>query len=233
MQADHLALFIPSEGFLMKSPQHSWYLIFILLMFAGYAVTRSYLGSLSSSTFYATIRYNTAAMMFKDNSQLQRQRDNVLSAFYFISVGFYLMLLLERIQLKPFGYEGARLFLLASVILMVWYYLKSIILTVIGEIFKIQELLKEFLYQGNAYNKLLGIVFLPLNFIFIYTTGIYNEIAFYLSLSILGIVLISKYIRGVFFSLKKNVFNFYMFLYLWALEIVPLLLLYKWFMTSV
>ncbi len=222
-------LFIPAEGFLMQAQQHTWYLAFILFLFTGYAVTRSFLGSLSRTTFQATIRYNTAAMMFKDNSQLQRQRDIILSIFYFVSIGFYLMLILDKMQLKPFGYAGARLFAISVIMLACWYFLKYILGLIIGHIFNIQGLLKEYIYLGNAYNKLMGIVFLPVNLVVVYTAGLYNELAFYLSFGIFGIILISKYIRGLFFSLKKNVFNFYMFLYLCALEIVPILLLYKWF----
>ena len=66
---------------------NGWYLYFFIAIFAGYAIARTYLGSLSRSTFMAAIRYNTAVSMFNDNSQLQRQRDNVLYTFYFLTAG--------------------------------------------------------------------------------------------------------------------------------------------------
>jgi hypothetical protein len=42
------------------------------------------------------------------------------------------------------------------------------------------------------------------------------------------LIFLMRLVRGAIFSFKKDVLIFYMFLYLCALEIAPLVLLYRW-----
>jgi hypothetical protein len=74
----------------------------------------------------------------------------------------------------------------------------------------------------------LGIIILPLLLFVVYTIGVIQEVFFWMVLSVGALVLIMRFLRGVVFSFKKDVSIFYMFLYLCALEISPLLLLYRW-----
>jgi hypothetical protein len=225
--------FVPDEGFLMQSQTQSWYLYLLLFLLAAYAMTRIVLGSLSSITFMATIRYHNAASMYNDNSQLQRQRDLVLNVFYIISMGFFAMFIMTEYGLKPYNLEGYKLLIFISGIILGFILFKSIILNILGLVFRKRNLFQEYLYHNYSYNKLMGIVFMPLNFILVYTTGTLQVFVIYLCFCVLAILLVSKIIRGAIFSAKKKIFNFYLFLYLCALELVPLLVLYKWFTTIV
>lgn len=218
---------IQNGGFLMQESSHTWYFYLFMLLFVTYALARALLGRLSSSAFMATIKYSLAASMYNDNSQLQRQRDNVLYVFYFISMGFFSMLCMEKWEKTVFELVDFELFIFSSGAIFILFYLRIFTLNTIGYIFDKRELFKEYLYQSYSYNKLMGIVFLPLNFVIVFTIGFIHEIAVYFSLSILIVLVVFKLFRAVVFSIKKHIFNFYLFLYLCALELVPLLLLYK------
>jgi magnesium-transporting ATPase (P-type) len=61
-----------------------------------------------------------------------------------------------------------------------------------------------------------------------YTQGIVQQIFTWISFGTLGVILVMRIIRGVAFSFKKDISIFYMFLYLCALELAPLVLLYRW-----
>ena len=69
---------------------------------------------------------------------------------------------------------------------------------------------------------------LPLVFLLVYTRGILQDLVFWLTLTVLSGIFLMRLFRGVVFSYKKEVLIFYMFLYLCALEIAPLVLLYRW-----
>ncbi len=222
-------LFAGNPGFVIQAPTIAWYFYFLVALITGYIIARIYLGKLLSSTFTATIRYNQAASMFNDNSQLQRQRDNALYAFYFLSFGFYLLLLSEHYNFHPYGLTGRNLLFFYVGLTFVVFISRLILLYIVGFVFYTVELFREHLYMGFTYNKLLGIVLIPLNFLVVFTEGALNNVIIYLSLVFLIILLAMKFLRGVIFSLNNRVFNLYLFLYLCALEIVPILLLYKWF----
>jgi hypothetical protein len=79
-----------------------------------------------------------------------------------------------------------------------------------------------------VFNKLMGLAALPLIFLMVYTKGTVQDIVFWISVFILSGILLLRLIRGMVFSYRKDVLNFYMFLYLCALEIVPLVCVYRW-----
>jgi len=217
------------QGYLIPEPHQTWPFYFIVTFIIGYAVAKIILGQLLSSTSMATVRYNYATSMFKDNSQLQRQRDLVLFSFYFLNTAFFLMLLAENVNIFPYRLTGFGLFSFFIMLLFVLFFGRIVLTTITGHLFLISGLLKEHLYLGYIYNKMIGILLLPLNFIIMYTPDIVSQIMIYFALFIMASLLLMKVLRGITFIRKHRIFNFYLFLYLCALEIVPLLLLYKWF----
>jgi hypothetical protein len=222
---------INCSGFLINSGSQTWYFFFLFSLMIGYVIAKTHLGHLLTSTFTTTVRYNIAEGVFKDNSQLQRQRDNALYGFYFLSMAFFLMLMSEKLELFPYGLSGFKMLLFYLTTLAGLFFGKVLLVNIVGHIFSVRDLFREYLYMGFTYNKLLGILFLPVNFIIAYSLGTLQEISFYTALIILGTLIFMKIIRGIVFSRDKRVFSFYLFLYLCALEIVPILLLYKWFST--
>ena len=65
-------------------------------------------------------------------------------------------------------------------------------------------------------------------FLLVYTRGSIQEVFFWMSVFVLAGIIVMRIIRGIVFSYRKDVLVFYMFLYLCALEIAPLVLLYRW-----
>ncbi len=222
-----------ASGFVIEEMSTAWYFYFLIILITGYAVAKTYLGQLLPDTFHSTVRYNYAEGLFRDNSQLQRQRDSVLYTFYFFSVAFFLMILSEKESIHPYNLAGPRLLLFYILLLVVLFFGRMILANIVGHIFFARNLFREYLYTGYTYNKLMGIVFLPLNIVLVFTSGILEDLAVITSLSVITTLLIAKIYRGIIFSRVKGVFSFYLFLYLCALEIVPVLLCYKWFSSIV
>jgi hypothetical protein len=55
-----------------------------------------------------------------------------------------------------------------------------------------------------------------------------QDIFYWITAAVVVVVMVMRVIRGVVYSFKKDILIFYMFLYLCALELIPLALLYKW-----
>ncbi|MCF8224945.1 MAG: DUF4271 domain-containing protein [Bacteroidales bacterium] len=218
-----------NPGFVLEMPENELYFFFLLLLIAGYAVARLSLGQLLRTTYSATIRYNVASKLFDDNSLLQRQIDQVLYVFYFLSAGFFLMQVEIRTGWIPYQLEGIKLYALNVGFLTISFLLRIAILSIIGHIFEKSDIFHAYIYHTYFYNKLAGILLLPLNFLLIFTVEILNDIVLYTSLALLVTIFIMKILRGIVFSFKHGILNFYLFLYLCALELVPILLVLKWF----
>jgi hypothetical protein len=135
-------------GFLVENASSEWHFYFLVSMLIAYAVARVFLGQLLTSTFTAAVRYNSAAGMYKDNSQLQRQIDTVQYGFYFVTTGFFLMLIAQYFRLFPYGLRGVELFAFFTALIVVVFFLRMVVVNIVGYVFYNLKLFRAYLYHA-------------------------------------------------------------------------------------
>ncbi|MEN8226948.1 MAG: DUF4271 domain-containing protein [Bacteroidota bacterium] len=224
---------VPVEAGLEMVPKDqiihpAWLFIYLFVLLGFFAWIRLYYGNLLTQTVQATTNFQVANRMFKDNSLLQRQLDNILLALYFLSVTFLLFFMEERLKVTPLRLHGSLLYLFNLALLVGVFFGKIVLINLAGFLFNRIRIFREYLYNAFIFNKLMGMVILPMLLFVVYTSGVLQGVFFWLTLATIALVVVMRLIRGVVFSFKKNISIFYMFLYLCALEIAPLVLLYKW-----
>jgi hypothetical protein len=221
---------MPGQEILFRTAIHqpTWYFIYLFLLAGFFAWIRVYYGNLILQTIQASVNFQVATRMFNDNSLLQNQLDRILYLFYFLSMGFLLYYAESRLGLIPYALEGIRLFLFNMALLAGVFLGRLLMLNAAGFIFNQSRVLREYLYNIFIFNKLTGMAVLPMVFLLVYTRGVLQEVIFWFTLALVCGVFLMRLIRGVVFSYRKEVLIFYMFLYLCALEIAPLVLLYRW-----
>ncbi|MDF1575482.1 MAG: DUF4271 domain-containing protein [Bacteroidales bacterium] len=208
--------------------QPTWFFIYLFLMIGFFAWIRLYYGNMLIQTLQASTNFQVANRIYHDNSQLQRQLDIILYIYYFLSLAFLLFLIENRVGRHPYELQGALLYLFNLALLASLFLGKLVLFNTAAFLFNKPGIVREYLYNIFIFNKLLGIVILPLMFLLVYTQGAVKEVFFWSSILVLSGVVVMRIIRGIVFSYRKEVLVFYMFLYLCALEIVPLVLLYRW-----
>jgi hypothetical protein len=213
-----------------RVPVHppAWLFIFLFVFLGGFAWIRLYYGNIFSRTLQASSNFQVATKMFNDNSLLQRQLDNILYLLYFLSAGYLVYLVETRYRLFPYGITGIRLYFFNLTLLAGLFFGRLLLVNLAGFLFNRIRIFREYLYNTFIFNKLIGVVVLPLLLFAVYTTGSVKEIFNWVTLGVVFVILIMRMIMCVIFSFRKNISIFYMFLYLCALELVPLALLYKW-----
>jgi hypothetical protein len=205
-----------------------WYFIYLFILLAIYAWISVYYSNELVQTFQASINFSLTNKMFNNKSLLQNQLDAVLYLYYFLSLTFMLYFMELRTGVIPLKLQGALLFLFNFGLLAVLFFGRLMLHNIAGFLFNRTKIIREYLYNMFVFNKLSGLVILPLMFLVVYTRGSLQDIVFWTIIFALSGILVMRLIRGVVFSYKKDVLNFYMFLYLCALEIIPLVLLYRW-----
>jgi len=224
---------IPAEGGmeLMLKVQvihPTWFFVYLFVLLGFFAWIRMSYGNILMQTIQASANIQVAIRMFKDNSILQKQLDNILYSFYFLSVAFLLYLIETRLYRMPYGLSAGKLYLFNLVLLTGVFLTRIVLVNLSGFLFNRTRVFREYLYNTFIFNKLMGVAILPLLIFMVYTTGLIQEIFHWLALVTVSLIVAMRLIRGIVFSFKKDVLLFYMFLYLCALEIAPLALLYKW-----
>jgi len=208
------------------NPDWFFYLLMGILVFLAWV--RSLYGNVWLNTAEAVGNYAVTLRMYKDNSAVQKRLDNLLYLFYFISFAFYLLIIERHFTLFPYNLKTPILLLFNVAVLLMLFFARLALNSVIGNTFRQTDLFREYTYNVFVFNKLLGISIVPFLFLINYSTGSIRIILIWTSLVLVGAVGILRVMRGIVFSIKKDVSLFYLFLYLCALEILPILVLFKW-----
>lgn len=212
----------------MQIHQPIWYFIYLFLLIGLFAWIRLYYGNILIQTVQASTNFQVANRVFKDNSLLQNQLDKVLYLFYFLSMAFLLYYIELRVDLSPYELQGGLLYLFNLALLASIFLGRMLLFNIAGILFNRVRIIQEYLYNLFIFNKLSGLVVLPLMSLLVYTRGALQVLFFWSTIFVLSCIIVMRLIRGVVFSFRKEVSFFYMFLYLCALEIAPLVLLYRW-----
>ena len=115
-------------------------------------------------------------------------------------------------------------------IILLIYLLKILIIQAIGFIFKSVKETTQHILVVYIFNQVLGLILLPFLIIIYYTTfySSFNAFIFYTALTVVLLFYLFRIFRLAFFGLFHSKFsNFYLFLYLCTVEILPLLILTK------
>jgi len=206
----------------------TWFFLYLIALLGFYAWIRVYYGDVFTQTVNATRNFQVASRMYLDNSTLKNQLDRVLYVLYFLVIAFLLYFVEIRMELFPYGLGGMLLYLFNLALLVGIFMGRIVLLNLAGFLFNQTKVFREYLYNTFIFNKLMGLVVLSLLLFAVYTRGVVQDVLFWLTLSVVGLIFLMRLGRGMIFSFKKDVLLFYMFLYLCALEIAPLVLLYRW-----
>ena len=208
--------------------QPAWLFIILFVLLGFLAGIRIYYGSIFMPTLESSVSFQVAVRIFNNSSGLQKQQNIILYTLYIFSAGLVVYMAETRFGLEPYGLSGGLLYLFNLALVAALFLGRLVLVNVTGFLFNKIGIFREYLYNTFIFNKIIGILLLPLSLFVFYTDGVLMEVFQWIALGSVFIILILRLIRGFVFSFKRGVSIFYMFLYLCALEMAPLILLYKW-----
>jgi hypothetical protein len=195
----------------------------LVLVFAIFKVVfKKYLFSIFGLFFQTSFRQKqTREQLFQNNFASM-----LLNLFFVISGACFIALLAQ--------YKGHWqislwwLLLYAAILLLSVYTVKYLFLVFSGWVFNAQEAAGNYIFLVFLANKIAGVVLIPFVIILAFSPSIIAQPAITVSLIIIGILLIYRYIVSlgtIRNTLKVNALHF--FLYLCAVEVLPLMVVFK------
>jgi Domain of unknown function (DUF4271) len=151
----------------------------------------------------------------------------IFNAFFVASAGLYANLVLHYYEFTPVD-NFWLLYLYCCIGLSVIYLVKFLGLKICGWLFNVQQAADSYIFIVFIINKVIGIAVLPFLALLSFTGGTIHTVSLVLSWCCIGGLFLYRFILG-YAAIRNEVrFNlFHFFLYLWAFEIAPLLLIYK------
>ncbi len=173
--------------------------------------------------------FNTSIRQTQLTDQLMQARlpSFILNIFFAISIGFYIWLLFKHYQ-PPRLINNQLLLPFCILGIGALYFVKYCILKFMGWMSGMQQAADNYIFVIFLVNKITGIVLLPFVILLAFSLPLWTNVIVIFTLLLMGLFFLSRYVKiyGILeyrFPLKP----FHFIIYVTAVEILPLLIVYK------
>lgn len=183
-------------------------------------------------------RYFTNIFRVFFNSSLQQSQltDQLVQAklpslfyniFFSFSFSIYVFFLFQYLKIIPAQNRAYQLLYIFIVIILI-YIFKWLIIKFIGWISNYEKLADKYLFIVFLLNKVLSICLLPLTIVLTFSNNIFAEVSVVISYVLILIFLALRYLK-MYESLSSRIQlnKFHFFIFLFAIEILPIILISK------
>ena len=203
-----------------------WLTMVLLLALVLFATVRlgwsKYLGNL----FQSVVNYSTANRMFHEQNYSFQHGAFRLDIFFYLVFPVFLFQIIQFFNIG-FSFSSYRLYLLILGGLWIFIMLKKLLYNTVGYIFENSAETSEFLFNLDNYFRVNGLLIFPVVAIISFSSFNRLEIPVYFGILVVSAVYFLLLFRGFMILLKKQFSIIYLFLYFCTLEILPLVLVYK------
>nr|WP_320117794.1 DUF4271 domain-containing protein [uncultured Marinifilum sp.] len=215
------------EGNLIHKPQNEWMIGVSLFLLILMAISRFSFGKYLFRVFDSVLNYQSSNNLFLEKNMRNLRGSIFLNTLFITNISLFLVQYFNCF----FSPENTEIpftsYLYTLVGIMGLYLGKIITIRSIGYIFNGTKEAKEYLHTVFIYNKNLGIILLLITLSVPFIAEFSSALLLNVGLIIALIFYIFRLFRGIKILFRKHVSIFYMILYLCALEILPLLVIYK------
>ena len=219
----------PGED-LPPHPFHADWMILIIIVAASlFSLVRKTSGTVSSGFARFFMFRGINDPVSRDSGGLFHWQSTILNLISFIVIGLFCYSAASYYDFIPTGFKGITIWLIALGIISAAVTLRHITCVITGITSGQQEVFMKYLL-GIYHSYRVGAFFLFIIVILLSYTRILPVKDFIISgLIVLGLIYLIRVIRLLIIFLNKNISIFYLILYLCALEILPVLIIVKYF----
>ncbi len=186
-------------------------------------------------TNYKYLRELFSAVVFGQNARKMKETVNLRNKKHAIILNFLFLFNSSIFAYQFISYYnihtifGNRLLIIPLImgVLLTFGVLKSILYKFVAFVFEKEKQTSEYLFYTFLHNKVFSLVILPIALIIPYIDQEVLPMLFKLGFALFALMYLLQILRGIAIILNNVASLFYLFLYLCALEILPLVIMYK------
>lgn len=206
-----------------------WFTIILLLMIIGVTAIKILYRKIFSQMVAAFFSLAVTNQIVRDENLLVQRATILLNIiFYVVGALFLYQLSIIFNWNQPILNEGIIRFFLFAILLACIYSLKMIMLKALSYVFEIDRPVSTYIFSLFLINNSVGLVLIPLIAIATYIFFIKATTIIFISLGIVMLAFIFRLWRATTIGLSLPRFSlYYLFLYFCALEIAPVVIMFK------
>lgn len=182
-----------------------------------------------SNTIKAFFIHTYADKLFREQNVTTQRISLSLNAVFIISTSLFLYLLCNHYNYTIWDLNNFSLFLGLNGVIFSVNLVKVLVFRILGVVLLETKLFSEYRENIFLYNKAIGLCLFPITAGIAYMPQYMTKIFIYLGFIVVLTFYLSRIYQGLKIIITKRISIFYMILYLCTLEIIPFLLLFKYF----
>jgi hypothetical protein len=212
-----------ASGFLSTD----WMLGIIFLSFIIFSWIRVGFSKYFQVAVQASYNFFTDKRITEEVNVTRNRVFHFMNFLFYINIALFVTQYLEYYHIAIFNLKGILLFITIFTSIIVIYSAKFILFLLLDFLFLGRESFIKYSFTIFLYNKMIGIALLPIIALLPYVPAAITPWLFYVGAFVIVLLYILRIFRGLQISFKNRLSIFYLILYLCALEILPILILFK------
>ncbi|PKQ63517.1 hypothetical protein BZG02_09085 [Labilibaculum filiforme] len=218
---------IRENGIPIASRNSDWMVGILLFALILMAIVRFSFSKFLLRVFDSTINYQTSSNLLLEKNMRNLRGSIFLNLLFYVNFALFVVQYFIYILSLNREYNNILIFLYCFAGLVTLYNTKYLFIRFVGYVFNGIKESKEYLHTVSIYNKNLGVILLPITISAPFIAQHSVPILLNTGLVLCLIFYVFRLFRGFKILFRQHVAIFYMILYLCALEILPLLMIYK------
>lgn len=204
----------------------SWTLYVVLLSFLTITLLRMAYARFLEPILNAVLSHRETIHLYTNRNSITQNTSIILQFLFLLNGSFFLFLTGSYLGIMP---DIPDFYILISLLagLFFLYQLKYLFLYLLGFFFDQLKAFTEYIHSISVFNKVLGLLLIPVTAGLTIMSEHFAAYFIYTGVSVIVLSYLIRITRGAKIILDNGFSVFYMFLYLCALEILPLLIVYK------
>lgn len=169
-----------------------------------------------------------SSQLVKSENVLVKQSSVLLSTLFLFSFSLFIYQFAHHFYRNIVPYKGLEMYFIIMLYLIIFYTSKLLLYQIVAVVFNAREETKEYIFNMILINQTMGLVLLPLIALLNYLPTHNHALLLFIGLFFITVLFLYRITKGlVAFWFSRLFSKSYLFLYLCALEILPLLLIGK------
>lgn len=181
----------------------------------------------------AAFIYHNSYSLFRDNNIVLRRISFALNTLFAVNISLFLTHICIYYNFKPFELSYFIYFLFFLGILILYYFIHSLLILLTGLLFYSINKNKEYVYNNYLLNKNVGIYIFPIIAVLPYINDLFAPYLIVFGVIILIFFYLLRLFRGFQIILQKGISIFYLILYLCTLEFLPMVWMYRFIISFI
>lgn len=203
-----------------------WMIGVVIFSFILFAWTRMIYGKFVGMVTQSAVNFYTARRVYEESNVILVRVSILLNILFYINISLFASQCLNFFDVDLSGLSSFQWFGICGLAFFAIYTLKTLVLKILDFIFDTKTF-GLYNFSVYLYNKMYGLLLLPLVAMIPFVPDFIAEKLVYLGIILFIFFYVSILFRGLRICIKNRVSIFYLFFYLCALEILPLLAIYK------